>query len=296
MDVYYAYLNIESDHVIRLDRWTSTQMNLWDDYDAEWYDTLVEILPNGTETKTRYDIYRGMASSVMEYDGSMDTSYYSGAASENLGSGIVNGSTIGWATGGGYDVPDGYVSIQIPESAGGMSIPLYLQWDSKWGAIPFGGGTISTSGCGATSMAMIVTYLTGKQVTPDMVVSNIGNKYYSPGEGQSWDMPAGVANIYGIKLVYQGTTNAEKILKYLKAGYPVLVSTTGYGTTQEFTQHGHYLVLRGLDSTGKVLVNDSNDNTSTKQHYLKAYDGNFIVSECTIYNSTVKPMWVFAAN
>lgn len=293
LDVYYTYLNAESDKVIRHDRWETNQRTLWDVYDGTWYETLVGVLPQGENVLDRYTLYRGMAKSVTEYDADATHILYAGAGTDSVSGGIVNGSTIGWASGGGYNIPDGYTSIQIPESAGGMSIPLYLQYDNKWGSVSFGGGTIASSGCGATSMAMVVTYLTGKQVTPDMVVSKIGNRYYRPGEGQSWSMPGGVASIYGIKLVEQCTANAEKILQYLKKGYPVVVSTTGYGTTQEFTKHGHYIVLRGLDENGKVLVNDPNDNTSTKQHYLKAYDVNFIVSECTVNHSDTKPMWVF---
>lgn len=293
LDVYYAYLNIEADKVIRHDRWVTNQMQLWDAYDGTWYETLVDVLPKGDEAGYRYNLYKGMAKSVIEYDKDENHILYAGAGADSVSSGIVNGSTIGWASGGGYNIPDGYTSIQIPESAGGMSIPLYLQYDSKWGSIPFGGGNIGSSGCGAASMAMVVTYLTGRQVTPDMIVGQIGNRYYA-GSGQSWDMPGGVAAIYGIKLVKQCPVNAELILKYLKEGYPVVVSTSGFGTTQEFTTAGHYIVLRGLDGNGKVLVNDPNDNTTTKQHYLKAYDANFIVSECIINHSTVKPMWVFS--
>lgn len=293
MDVYYAYLNIEAEKIIRNDRWTVNQMQIWETYDGSWYNALTSILPRGNEAEYRYQLYCGLSSSVIEYEDGSEYVLYSGAGANTVGGGIVDGTTISWASGGGYDLPDGYTSIKIPGSAGGMSIPLYLQYDSNWGGVKFGGGSISTSGCGATSMAMIVTYLTGKQVTPDMVVSKIGNRYYVPGSGQSWSMPGGVAEIFGIKKLYEGTVNAEKILQYLKQGNPVLVSTTGKGTTKEFTKNGHYIVLRGLDDKGRVLVNDPNDNTSSKQHYLKAYDVNFIVSECTENHRSPKQMWAF---
>lgn len=293
MDVYYAYLNIESEKVIRDDRWAVNQMQIWETYEGSWYNALTGILPQGDEAEYRYQLYRGLSASVMEYQEGSDHVLYTGAGANTVGGGVVDGTTIDWASGGGYDLPDGYTSIQIPGSAGGMSIPLYLQYDSNWGSVRFGGGDIATSGCGATSMAMIITYLTKKQVTPDMVVAKIGNRYYVPGFGQGWGMPGGVAEIFGIKKLYEGTVNAEKILQYLKQGNPVLVSTTGKGTTREFTKNGHYIVLRGLDDRGRVLVNDPNDNTSSKQHYLKAYDVNFIVSECTENRRLPKHMWAF---
>lgn len=47
--------------------------------------------------------------------------------------------------------------------ANGMQIPHYLQTD--YGNIPYGGGSIASSGCGPTSFAMIASYLTGTTIT-----------------------------------------------------------------------------------------------------------------------------------
>lgn len=47
--------------------------------------------------------------------------------------------------------------------ANGMQIPHYLQTD--YGNIPYGGGSIASSGCGPTSFAMIASYLTGNTIT-----------------------------------------------------------------------------------------------------------------------------------
>ena len=40
-----------------------------------------------------------------------------------------------------------------------------LQTDPKWANKPYGSSTIKVSGCGTTSVAMVVSGLTGKTVT-----------------------------------------------------------------------------------------------------------------------------------
>lgn len=76
--------------------------------------------------------------------------------------------------------------------ANGMQIPHYLQTD--YGNIPYGGGSIATSGCGPTSFAMVASYLTGKTITPVDAVSWCGNSYYKPGVGTYWSYFAAAAS------------------------------------------------------------------------------------------------------
>lgn len=268
MDVSYTPLNVVANHVIRLDRWESMIRFYWPHYDGKLFKALVEFLPKGEDATERYEYYASIASDIIEYDGSM-------FAPDSAG-----GFDYSSVASGNYTPLSGVSpSIKIPENCGGMSIPLYLQYDSRWGRIPFGGGTISSSGCGATSIAMVLSYELDKSIYPNDVVALIGNRYYVAGAGQSWGMIPAVASMFGCS-AKQETVSADKIMASLKAGHPVIVSTSGYGTRQEFTKHGHYIVLRGLTSDGKVLVNDPNDNASSKKHYAKAYDAQFIYSEC----------------
>lgn len=267
MDINYTALNIVSNCVIRLDRWESMLRFYWPHYDGKLFKSLVEFLPKGEDVTDVYTYFESIASDTIEYDGSMFASDAGGFDYSSVAS-------------GSYTPLSGVSpSIKIPENCGGMSIPLYLQYDSRWGRIPFGGGTISGSGCGATAIAMVLSYELDKSIYPNDIVALIGNKYYVPGKGQAWEMIPAVAKMFGCS-AKQETVNADKIVASLKAGHPVIVSTSGYGTRQEFTEHGHYIVLRGLTEDGKVLVNDPNDNASTKKHYTKAYDAQFIFSEC----------------
>ena len=137
--------------------------------------------------------------------------------------------------------------------ANGMQIPHYLQ--TNYPSIPYGGGSIASSGCGPTSFAMIASYLTGSTITPVDAVAWCGNAYYAPGAGTYWSYFQAASEHFGCGTVTQ-TTDANAVLQALSQGCPV-ISSQGPGL---FTSGGHFIVLRGITASGKVLVNDPNDN------------------------------------
>ena len=158
----------------------------------------------------------------------------------------------------------------------GMKIPLYIQWDSRWGFVPFGGKNIGTSGCSVTCLAMVISYLTGKTTYPDAVAMWCGNKYYVPGAGQSWEIFPAVAKQYGLQMENLGN-DVQAAMKALSAGKPVIASMNP-GT---FTSQGHFIVLRGIQN-GKILVNDPNDN-STKNFVNTSFEPSLIGRESAGY-------------
>jgi len=96
--------------------------------------------------------------------------------------------------------------------ANGMQIPHYLQTD--YGNIPYGGGSIASSGCGPTSFAMIASCLTGNTITPPDAVAWCGNSYYKPGVGTYWSYFQAAASHFGCGSVTQ-TSNANTVLQAL---------------------------------------------------------------------------------
>lgn len=158
----------------------------------------------------------------------------------------------------------------------GMKIPLYIQWDSRWGFVPFGGKNIGTSGCSVTCLAMVISYLTGKTTYPDAVAMWCGNRFYVPGAGQSWGIFPAVAEQYGLRLEDLGN-DVQAAMKALSEGKPVIASMNP-GT---FTSQGHFIVLRGVQK-GKILVNDPNDN-STKNFVNTSFEPSLIGRESAGY-------------
>lgn len=163
--------------------------------------------------------------------------------------------------------------------ANGMQIPHYLQTD--YGNIPYGGGSIASSGCGPTSFAMVASYLTGTTITPVDAVSWCGDSYYMPGVGTYWSYFAAAAAHFGCGSVTQ-TNDANTVLKALSEGRPV-ISSQSAGL---FTSAGHFIVLRGVTANGKVLVNDPNDSTA-KNYINREFD---MMSEI---HATASAYWIF---
>lgn len=164
--------------------------------------------------------------------------------------------------------------------ANGMQIPHYLQTD--YGNIPYGGGSIASSGCGPTSFAMIASYLTGTTITPIDAISWCGNSYYKPGAGTYWSYFQAASDHFGCGAVTQ-TSDPNQVLQALSEGHPV-ISSQRAGL---FTSGGHFIVLRGVTAGGKVLVNDPNDSPS-KNYINREFD------MMTEVHATANAYWIFA--
>ncbi|OCZ51347.1 C39 family peptidase [Dehalobacter sp. TeCB1] len=172
---------------------------------------------------------------------------------------------------------------------GNANIPYFNQTDKRWGAYSYGKvGTIASSGCGPTSLAMVVAGLTGRSdINPKSVADwSVVNGYRIEGAGSAWAlMTAGGAN-YGLSVEAVSRMNPEAIVQALSKGYPVIVAM-GRG---HFTSGGHFMVLRGLTEDGKVLINDPVSVKRTNQ----AWDLAIIMNESST-NGGVNgsPFWIF---
>lgn len=160
-------------------------------------------------------------------------------------------------------------------------IPLFIQWDKRWGNYAYGkSGTIGSSGCGPTSLAMVVVGLTGDtSVNPKVVADwSYAKGHRVEGVGTAWSLfPAGAAN-WGITCE-ELSVNASQISQKLRAG-KVIIASMGKG---HFTNNGHFIVLRGITESGKILVNDPN----SKEKSNREWNVSIIVSEA-------KGAWAFS--
>ena len=144
---------------------------------------------------------------------------------------------------------------------GGMPIPLYYQQDYKDVILQSPNKTVSSSGCGFTSCSMVVSYLLNEKITPREFVSDWSRKHYYSG-GMLWTLPQATMEHYGLESVEQ-TTSIDKVVQALRDNHPVM-SSQGPGL---FTSGGHLIVLRGITSDGKILVNDPNRNNAINKGY-----------------------------
>lgn len=145
---------------------------------------------------------------------------------------------------------------QIGEEEVNLGVPKYYQNRYR---NPYGNGTIASSGCAPTSIAMCISYLLGQSVTPPDVVAWTGNRYYVSGQGSSWAIFEACADHWGVGCSTIGKS-VESIMEALRSGKPVIASM-GPGT---FTKGGHLIVIKGFTADGYFLVNDPNEGNWNK--------------------------------
>ena len=134
---------------------------------------------------------------------------------------------------------------------------FYYQWDEPWGSLPYGscgGTTIGDAGCGPTSLAMIITALSDKAVTPDIIAKKAASGGYRVCGSGSSHAVTDLAKDYGLKVKDYGRPSIAEINKALKDG--VMFHVAGSGPNP-FSGGGHFIGIRGITEDGKWLIFDS---------------------------------------
>ena len=148
---------------------------------------------------------------------------------------------------------------------------VYSQYDSAWKDLAYSSSTIGDSGCGPSAMAMIITALTGQQITPVQTANYAASQgLYIPGAGSSWSIAPVLAAHWGLDATPIGA-NIDKITATLQTGGLVIVSGQG---PIPFTTGGHYIVIRGVTADGKWLIGDSAHNDTSD----KAWEPSQLIS------------------
>ncbi|MCD7757490.1 MAG: C39 family peptidase [Clostridiales bacterium] len=141
-------------------------------------------------------------------------------------------------------------------------IPLFLQWDERWGYETYGDDFLAVTGCGPTCLSMVVCGLTGEGRWNPYAVADWAEEqgYYVDGVGSSWELMDQGAQFLGLTVV-DVSYDADGILAALGEGTPVICSM-GPG---DFTSFGHFIVLTGADDDGNVTVNDPNSRKNSQK-------------------------------
>lgn len=153
----------------------------------------------------------------------------------------------------------------VPSDERGMAIPMLFQTDYPQVVCTLRGidRSVATSGCNATSLSMVIAYLTGNtQQTPYSLFCQSVDEGRYHGAGWSHDTLSHYARVYGVKSQWIAN-DADAILQALREGKPV-IAHMGPGI---FTSRGHYLVLRGVTEDGLVLMNDPNSRSNCERAF-----------------------------
>lgn len=126
--------------------------------------------------------------------------------------------------------------------------------------------SIRSSGCGVTSMAMVLANLVNSNVTPVETMKEAYGWHYC-GQGISGTDPGYFkksAAAHGLNYMeIRKNGNITQVATSLVSGKALVIAHMGPGT---FTSGGHYIVLAGYNN-GKVLVLDPGSNSRTGNWY-----------------------------
>lgn len=141
-------------------------------------------------------------------------------------------------------------------------IPQYFQ--SVYHKTTFAGGTIRSSGCGISCLAMITSYLYGQTITPDMYTLDYRG-----------DNPASVLerlvseDYLNIRMdKYYGNDARTQFHIAMENGNPVIML---HREGSIFTEGGHFIVVTGMTEDGRYIVNDPNMYNLLRTTYADEY-------------------------
>lgn len=128
-------------------------------------------------------------------------------------------------------------------------------------------GTIKSHGCGPTSMAIIVSSMTGQMHDPIEMTNFACNNGLCTSNGSSHAIAKVIGEKYGLKVsgeIPQDASGQQQVVDALSSGKSLVLTLQGPGL---FTRGGHFLVLTGVTEDKKIQVADPGSRERTKQTY-----------------------------
>lgn len=168
--------------------------------------------------------------------------------------------------------------IDLSEYEGSDSMPLFMQWDQRWGYHQYSGNVMGLTGCGPTCLSMVTAYLSGDLSKNPKWMADFSteNGYAAEGSGTSWTLFSEGGEKLGFD-VTEIPLDEQRIAENLRVGNPV-VAVMGPGA---FTTDGHFIVFTGYED-GKLRVNDPNSRTNSEKMW-----------EFESISGQIKQLWAF---
>lgn len=283
-----------------------------EDYSGISISDMADILRNGqsslysytqadeTRTKTETDPATGKEVSVTEkwrvytivYNGE---AYFSeqvfrldeeqmalaNAYAQNLSLFLGDGMMQGISEWNGNSIPS-LGNVRFTDGA--TEVVYYNQLDERYAGKPYGTDHIGSHGCGPTSMAIVVSSLTGQNVDPvAMAEWSYQNGYWCKDSGSYHALVPAAARNWGLDVSGCSVSEPQRILDALAEGKLVVaIMSKGH-----FTKSGHFIVLRGVQN-GMILVADPASYNRSGQ----LWDLSVILREASRGAAAGGPFWI----
>ena len=145
-------------------------------------------------------------------------------------------------------------------------VAYYNQIEEPWAEVAFCGTTIRKSGCGPTCMAMVISTLTKKTITPEMLAEYTEREgLYVPGRGCSHNLPRMAAENWGLSVKRVKDTELSEVARCLRQGAMAVVICGEYTITGSGS--GHYIVLTGVTKEGYFSIADPASRERSQRLY-----------------------------
>lgn len=172
---------------------------------------------------------------------------------------------------------DKHFRIDMSEYKDCDSVPLFMQWDKRWGYKIYGDDVAALTACGPTCLSMVATYLLqDTKYSPEYMMDfAVDNGYCIKGGGSLWTLISEGGTKFGLD-VTEIPLDKDRVIRNLEVGNPIIcVMGPGY-----FTKKGHFIVLTGIED-GKIKVNDPNSYRNSEK--LWNFDK---------FSSQIRNLWV----
>ena len=153
--------------------------------------------------------------------------------------------------------------IDLTAEAAQDTVPLLQQWDERWGYEKYSGNYFAASGCGPTSLSMVVLYLKHDAQASPLAVAEYAKEagYSVDGSGSAWDLIGKGCRHYGVN-AKTIKVDEDTFKERLDDGNLIVVNV-GPG---DFTDNGHFMVITGYDEEG-FTINDPNSIIKSNTHW-----------------------------
>ena len=142
-------------------------------------------------------------------------------------------------------------------------VPLYFQTD--YPNHMYGSGTIASSGCSITCLAMVATYMTDHEYLPDELARYFGGR----AENNVDRLEKGAE---AMQLPWEELENFHRAMDALHEGKVVIVLME---SSSLFTASQHFIVLTGINEDGLIMVNDPYEPNYEKWDLQRALQNGF---------------------
>lgn len=173
-------------------------------------------------------------------------------------------------------------------TGGTIPIVYFNQGSETWAEQPYGTDDIGRYGCGPTAMAMVVSSMTDTGTDPQQMAQlAVSLGHWAKRGGSYLSVVEGLAAEAGLAAASLQERTPEALMNALLNGN-LVVALMGPG---HFTKSGHFIVLRGVTLSGKILVADPN----SQERSLMEWEPELILEELSRSTDHGAPLWVISA-